>query len=513
MGGRRRATDAATPSSIEAANVGTENIWFAGYPAPFVYAAPDGKTKVEQTIWGDYVGVKGSTTGDWVEVRARGTDGFMKRVDLQRDRLLELNFVDVGQGDGCFIVTPDDDWIVVDAGPGDNMFRFLNWKYNIRGHPEWVVPLDAAVITHSDLDHYAGFAYLIGSGHFRFKTLYHNGIIERSEGERLGPREDFGDNEYLTELAPDLDRLGTMLARPNTQGSKYAGLLRDIIAERRADDITMLSVDDRFLGRFTDPKKLAIEVLGPVPRFADDDDEHENPMLPWFEDVGKTKNGHSVTLRLVYRNVRILLGGDLNSLSERYLVREHIGGDLEGLTGKARADALKRARTVFEADIAKACHHGGSDFTTDFVQAINPIGSIVSSGDDEAYAHPRPDALGAMGRYGRGTRPLIFSTELARSVKDVVKRPEDLQARLEALKVQKREANDELELAVVEKWIDEVMAKIERTVAVYGMINVRTDGNKIVVAQKLERPSRGSKWDVHRIEPVKGELRYVSKYG
>src|SRR5215207_5961693 len=73
-------------------------------------------------------------------------------------------------------------------------------------------------------------------------------------------------------------------------------------------------------------------------------------------------------------------------------------------------------RETFEADVAKACHHGSADFTDLFLRAVNPTAAIVSSGDNESYAHPRPDALGAFGKCGRGSRPLIFSTELARSV-------------------------------------------------------------------------------------------------
>lgn len=52
--------------------------------------------------------------------------------------------------------------------------------------------------------------------------------------------------------------------------------------------------------------------------------------------------------------------------------------------------------------------------------------------------------------------------------------------------------------------------------AVYGMINVRTDGDRVVIAQKLEQPrtSTGEKWDVYRLERdgESGELRYVSKH-
>src|SRR5687767_14023600 len=53
-----------------------------------------------------------------------------------------------------------------------------------------------------------------------------------------------------------------------------------------------------------------------------------------------------------------------------------------------------------------------------------PSGSKVSRQSANSikvvYSHPRPDAVGAFGKFGRGDRPLIFSTELARSTRDLV---------------------------------------------------------------------------------------------
>ena len=44
--------------------------------------------------------------------------------------------------------------------------------------------------------------------------------------------------------------------------------------------------------------------------------------------------------------------------------------------------------------------------------------------------------------------------------------------------------------------------KKDRNVAVYGMITLRTNGEKVVLAQKLEIPGgEDNKWDIH-------ELRY-----
>ena len=50
----------------------------------------------------------------------------------------------------------------------------------------------------------------------------------------------------------------------------------------------------------------------------------------------------------------------------------------------------------------------------------------------------------------------------------------------------------------------------QRAVAVYGMINLRTDGERVVMAQKLEREApSGAQWDHHCLRPVNGTLTYV----
>src|SRR5690606_22690485 len=94
--------------------------FFAGSPAPFLLDAPPparGKRK-QQLLWGDHVTLLGEESGDWVKVRGRNSIGWIQRSQLQQERLLEINWVDVGQGDGIFIVTPGDERILIDAGQG-----------------------------------------------------------------------------------------------------------------------------------------------------------------------------------------------------------------------------------------------------------------------------------------------------------------------------------------------------------------------------------------------------------
>ncbi|HEX2181276.1 MAG TPA: hypothetical protein VHH10_03255, partial [Rubrobacteraceae bacterium] len=89
---------------------------FAACPSAFVYADPDGREKIDHLLWGAFVEVLDQEQGEWLKVKHQGRDRWMRKEDIQEQRLLEVNFVDIGQGDGCFIVTPDDRFILVDAG-------------------------------------------------------------------------------------------------------------------------------------------------------------------------------------------------------------------------------------------------------------------------------------------------------------------------------------------------------------------------------------------------------------
>ena len=243
-----------------------------------------------------------------------------------------------------------------------------------------------------------------------------------------------------------------------------------------------------------------MEVIGPVA-----DKINGKDALPVFaSNKGKTKNGHSVIIKLTMGKLRLLLGGDLNTESEYNLLRHFSGTDIEALkkslkrkkTEEARTkvlaeidEAIVEARKVLEVDIAKSCHHGSADFTSEFLRALNPIVTVISSGDNEPHVHPRPDTLGTIGKHSRGERSLIFSTELARSGKEFV----------------------ELKNVVPSDQSEEAEKKRERVVTVYGMINVRTDGERVIIAQKLEQPASGRNWDIHKLDwnEEKGEFEYT----
>lgn len=55
---------------------------FAGYPSAVVYENPDGTKPVQHLIWGDWLRLKEGRSGDFLEVHARGVDGWMHFNDI-----------------------------------------------------------------------------------------------------------------------------------------------------------------------------------------------------------------------------------------------------------------------------------------------------------------------------------------------------------------------------------------------------------------------------------------------
>jgi hypothetical protein len=62
--------------------------------------------------------------------------------------------------------------------------------------------------------------------------------------------------------------------------------------------------------------------------------------------------------------------------------------------------------------------------------------------------------------------------------------------------------------------LKKTLGDIDRSVAVYGAINLRTDGERVVMAYKIERASRPEKkWDVYTFEAGDdGRLEFRSKH-
>jgi beta-lactamase superfamily II metal-dependent hydrolase len=464
-----------------------------------------GKTVHKQLIWGDPCREL-EKSGERTRVRARGEEGWVSTDALGDESLLEIYVIDVGQGDGVLMKTPDGKWHLIDAGVSNEeqmtkkgTANFLYWKFLTELQHDRIA-LENVILSHPDFDHYGGLLNLLagylppaGRPERRFQvevgTFYHCGMGRFTSPNPLGaqregevaefPQGPHGlptEGSFITEL---LDSVEDFRNPQRPFKDEFADLARLVGTVPR--NVRRLTSSDRHLPGYGPDSDSACEihVLGPLVEQLKDGGEG----LRWLENASVTRNGHSIVLRIDYKDARILLTGDLNTKSQQLLLSYHPAAE-------------------FTVDVAKGCHHGSDDISLDFVKAMGARATVISSGDNENYAHPRPRVMGASARYGREAvdvrgrtlPPLLYSTELARSVKLAY-----------ALRLAARgEAGAEpIDLAFdgefpVAYWDPE---EDPRPIAgaplaidlIYGLVNIRTDGETILLATMQEK---GANFDI-----------------
>lgn len=451
-------------------------------------------------LWGDLVHEL-ETQGDFTKITARERTGWVPTNALSDTSLLEIYVTDCGQGDAILVKTPNGKWHLLDGGTmlGKQMTKtgapnFVRWKF-IKDLMEPKVSLENVFLTHADLDHFGGLIDLF-SGHLYdddrgarpfeidVQNFYHNGMARFKDAPPLGagqsgrvtafPRGDHGINPKGKFIAELLDNSATFLpARPFDDDFGGLAALASLIPH----NVRRLSYLDKHVpGYGPGENQVTMRVLGPIL-------EEFAPGKFGLRDLGPesfTRNGHSIVIRLDYGQARILLTGDLNTLSQRLLLSYHPASE-------------------FAVDVAKACHHGAEDIDISFTKAIKARATIISSGDNEAYSHPRPLAMGASARYGReavgldgkALPPLTYSTELARSVKLCFAK--SVEVDLAEAPPPKKEIVEDSKTRVMP---DQDKAKYRRlpftpiaTDLIYGLVNVRTDGKYILLATLYEAKS------------------------
>jgi beta-lactamase superfamily II metal-dependent hydrolase len=441
-------------------------------------------------IWGDPVLI---TDEEPQTVRARAQNGWVDPAVLGDQSLLEIYVIDVGQGDGILIKTPDGKWHLIDAGissqkqmTGKGAVNFLHWKF-IKELGQSKISLASVILTHPDYDHYGGLIDIL-SGKFgdegevevEVENFYHTGLARFKNDPGLGKFVEgqvdpfpYGNNgiqkkgKFITELLEGKDSFANPPHELDDEFKPFAALVSQV-----PSNVRRISHTDKFLpGYAPGENDVTIHILGPIL-----ESFNGGKGLRRFENDSQTVNGHSVVLRLDYGQSRILLAGDLNTKSQKLLLSYH------------SADA-------FSSEVAKACHHGSEEVEPLFLKAMKARATIISSGDNETFSHPRPALMGAASRNGREAigldgkplGPLLYSTELARSVKfaftqaaeaDIDQKPETPPQKLNPKCIQ---------VQINEKKPFRTLSSIPMPSGlVYGLVNVRTDGAHIMCATMKE---------------------------
>jgi beta-lactamase superfamily II metal-dependent hydrolase len=383
---------------------------------------------VRYLAWGDPVEVVGSPGTKSVRVKAtrmvESADGSVRPVNivgtikqpsgdrpavipLEQSTILKVDFVDVQQGDGTVIETPGGKVVLIDGGDNQLFARYLAGRFR-KTSLERPLKVDCILVTHGDADHFEGLTEIHASEDeslpafkrlfIRPERVYHNGLVKRPStagGKRvpdlklLGPTTKVAGRHVVTGLVENLlefpaaqmnlpfkrwraalaawdgryrDQHGPLQFRRLAQGDDAAfDFLRagEPLADRMQAEV---------LGPLVTPVDGApgLRFLGDPPADVQIDFNPEEPRASVFKgaSASHTINGHSVILRLTYGDFRFLFAGDLNA--------------------EAELDLLQHHRARLQAEVLKAPHHGSADFSVDFLKAVAPLVSVISSGDESS---------------------------------------------------------------------------------------------------------------------------------
>ncbi len=439
---------------------------YGNRPETKIYKSDKFKKIVNHVLLGTILDViKETDTSYQVGTRGRGKSGWVKKNDVRDTPVFKVFFVDVGQGDGAIIESPEG-IILLDGGPSSKYYRFLLRRYRHILKKDGKLNIKAIIMSHPDWDHFNGLTSVISDERFHIGHIYHNGII-RYTTKPSGRNTKLGrtvkrlingkKRTILTETYSSLKDAKKLVNQGYLMSTfeKFWRAADTAKQQGRLSGAQSLTIHDKTLkGYNRSPEDgLRIEILGPVP-LGGKNDKLEYVAFPEAEDIAKenptiseshTVNGHSLILKFLYGKHSVLLGGDLNIPAEIHLL-EHYGDE-----------------NPFRVDVAKACHHGSSDYLVDYLKQVRPMVNVVSSGDNKTFDHPMSDAVGASCRHTRGDHPLFFSTELAR-------------------------ANGSAGTH-------------------YGLINLRSNGKVLTMAQMKEQHKKADVWDSYTV-PWQGKFNH-----
>ncbi|MGB9630342.1 MAG: ComEC/Rec2 family competence protein, partial [Thermodesulfobacteriota bacterium] len=231
---------------------------------------------------------------------------------------LKITFIDVGQGDSIFIEFPKGKRMLIDGGGlygdhfdiGKKVIAPFLWKKRVRR-------IDYLVLTHPDPDHLKGLLFI--ASHFSIGQFWENGICVES---------------------PSYQELEEILSRKRIK--------RHILNT----SIPPLHIHG-----------VELSFLHPPPRKLPQREKWDSSFI----------NNQSLVMKLKFKNIQVLLTGDIEEEAEYRML-------MEGLPLKA--------------DVLKIPHHGSlSSSTLPFLQRVQPIYAILSAGNRNRGRLPHPEVL------------------------------------------------------------------------------------------------------------------------
>lgn len=271
----------------------------------------------------------------------------------------ELDVLDVGQGDGCFLRTAEGYTVFVDGGSSNvskvgeyRILPFLKYKGARR--------IDCWIVSHTDEDHISGLKEVLASGYSVECLVFADGIVRDEAWEELVRLAAEAQTEVVYMDGGDVLHLGE---------AKLTALYPTV-------------------GAVSDAEKVG------------ETDKNEMSLVIWYEDPEFTG----------------IFTGDIGSGQEEEIAAL-LRQEENAAEGTGVADgAEENSHTV---DFYKAAHHGSRySNSEEFLQLLAPRISVVSCSSTNRYGHPSKEAVTHMEETGSAVFYTMEAGEITITVKD-----------------------------------------------------------------------------------------------
>lgn len=246
------------------------------------------------------------------------------------DGRLHVDFLNVGQGDSALITMPTGETLLVDGGGKPN-FNSLYVKREDE-EPELFVPdtqnIGEAVVS----------TFLWEKGYDKVDYI----LATHADADHI---------QGLAEVAENFKTESAILGRTPLKNPNFAELY-DALQKRH---VPIMNVSRGEVLNFGDAK---IEIL--YPNYDANTD-------------AVSDNNHSIVLRLVYGERKILLTGDIEKETEAELLD---------------------APEFLQTEVVKVAHHGSKTSSTgSFINAVGAKLAVISVGKESPFGHPKPEVV------------------------------------------------------------------------------------------------------------------------
>ena len=201
----------------------------------------------KELLWGDLIQIRKRENGI-CHVRARGWFGKLPTKLIGENALLDVGFIDVGQGDGVLVRYPEGDHLLIDGGlprrnqmTGKNAADYVDWKF-FSDYGNYAINLKGMMASHCDSDHYGGLWDLIKKDpetdeeldciELNITDFFHAGLSnwkkkDTTHKDDLGPTDDGWFIRLLNDRADAIQCLES--SNEDTLSGNWKKFIKDII--------------------------------------------------------------------------------------------------------------------------------------------------------------------------------------------------------------------------------------------------------------------------------------------